>query len=249
MAINKKETSTEVKKEKKKKTTKKPVELKGKTNTRTITSKRPKVAPAPQKPLLDVYKIAKTVLDGMDDKQFIANMPNVDDLNSNYVRVGDWEIPLTGGTVTSISTNNTGATTYIDGSMLGNLSPNTTITDVEKNPYTNPEFPNMWGGGQVAYIAPVETKEDKLLTFLNSIESELIEINSKLSINENNYINNIDNLSYHELFEIKKHLSDTIGRHHYPGSTGNIYMMQAQRRYEIIEGEINNKLNILFGDV
>jgi hypothetical protein len=247
MAINKKETSTEVKKEKKKKVTKKPVELKGRTNTRTITSKRPKVAPAPQELLTCVDNICEKVIKMVNKEQAIID--NDSHVNSNYVRVGDWEIPLTGGTVTSISTNNTGATTYIDGSILGNLSSNTTITDVEKNPYTHPEFPNMWGGGKVAYIAPVETKEDKLLTFLNSIESELIEINNKLSINENNDSNNLDNLSYHELFEIKKHLSDTIGRHHYPGSTGNVYMMQAQRRYEIIEGEINNKLNVLFGDV
>jgi len=246
MAINKKETSTEVKKEKKKKVTKKPVELKGRTNTKTVTSKRPKVEPAPQELLTCVDNICEKVIKMVNKEQAIVD--NDSHVNSKYVRVGDWELPLTGGTITS-STHNTGTTTYIDGSTLGNTVGNTAITNLETQTFTNPEFPNMWGGGQVGYIAPAKPKKDKLLTFLNSIESELIEINSKLSINENNDSNNIDILSYHDLFEIKKHLSDTISRNHYPGSTGNIYMMQAQRRYEIIEGEINNRLNILFGDV
>lgn len=223
MARNNKEISTEVKKEKKK-TSKKPDDLKGRTNTKTVTSKRVNVAPAPQ-----------------------AKFVDVDGVKSNYVRVGDWGTPLTGSTVTS--THNTGTTTYIDGSILGNTSSNTAITNLEKNPYTNPEFSNMGGSGQVAYIESATPKEDKLLTFLNSIEGELIELNIKMGELIPKNINDLGSLTYHELFELKRHLADTINKLHYPGSTGNIYMQRAQRRYEVIEGEINNKLNVLFGDV
>lgn len=225
MARNKKETSTEVKKENKKKVTKKPVELNDRTSSKTVTTKRSNVTPSPQ---------AEFVTGGGS---------NTDVVNANYIRVGDLTIPLTGGTISCI--HNTGTTTYIDGSVLGNTSSNTAITNIEKIPFTNPEFPNMLGGGQVGYIAPVKPKED----ILNSIESELIELNNKMGELASRNVNNLYNLTYQELFEIKKHLAETVQKHHYPGSTGNIYMMQAQRRYEIIVSEINNKLNVLFGDV
>lgn len=248
MMRNKKETSTGVKKENKKKVTKKPVELKGRTNTKTVASKRPNVAPAPQAIKSNIDNMFDTISDKItkmiNKEQSIVDNDSHADVN--YVRVGDLETPLS-GTITT--TSSTGFTYYENGNIGIKNSSGNTATNIEKLPFTNPEFPNMWGGGQVGYIAPVKLKEDTLLTFLNSIESELIELNNKMGELASRNVNSLYNLTYQELFEIKKHLAETVQKHHYPGSTGNIYMMQAQRRYEIIVSKINNKLNVLFGDV
>lgn len=210
MVRNKKESSTEVKKEKK------------------TTAKKVIKKPNVNKNIKITEKVVD-VLDGVQDK-------DKDVVNSNYVRVGDSSVSSLGVITTSTDTTDT---VYYDSGY-------TTTTGIGKQTFINQGLPNSY---PIDYIAPVKPIEDKSLTFLNSIESELIGLNSKMSelLKKDDVM--VDDLTYQDLFEIKKHLADTINRHNYPGSAGNIHMQRAQRRYEIIEIEINNKLNVLFGDV
>lgn len=200
-------------------------------NNKIVATKRPKVSPASQKQFLDAYNASKTEINGGDVKV-------------DYAQVVGLDLPLSGNMTNASSSG----FTYCENNNVNikNNSGNTTIVDLDKFPFATQEYPNNW---PLSRIIPTEDEKVELMTFLNSIESELIALNSKIPMLSKGSDTTLDCMTLHELFEIKKHLGETVFKNHFPGSTGNIHMITAQRRFDIIENEINNKLNVLFKDV
>jgi len=105
-----------------------------------------------------------------------------------------------------------------------------------------------WGreDEDITGINLLNNKLDKIIGFLNSIESELIEFNTiskhdTLSVDETT--SSIEDLSLETLFLLQKHAGDIIQRNNYPEGRYSIEMIAAQQRFEKLTSMITEKLN------
>jgi len=104
----------------------------------------------------------------------------------------------------------------------------------------------------------LNTKLDKITEYLNSIESELIELNATnlKSLHSPTYEligadlpnDSLRDLSWETLFLLQKEAGDTIQRNNYPAGKYSPEMIFAQQRFESITALIKEKLKSISWD-
>lgn len=89
----------------------------------------------------------------------------------------------------------------------------------------------------------------EIIRYLNSIESELIDLNTapKAELLELSPVSNnsVDELSWETLFMLQKQAGDTIQRNNYPEGKYSPEMLNAQRMFEKVSAKIKEKTNLI----
>jgi hypothetical protein len=130
---------------------------------------------------------------------------------------------------------------------------NMTITDDSPMIKTNFE---KWGrvdedeDDEKGIESSLTCKIDEIIRYLNSIESELMDLNTapKAELLEISNSNSADELSWETLFMLQKQAGDTIQRNNYPEGKYSPEMLNAQRMFEKVSAKIKEKTNALSWD-